>query len=207
VSRAATQAEADALAAALCRQFRAILLRKRDRIEMQIAGALFDLARLAGVDVPSSEDFARYATTLGPFIYLPDGLTPDQEIETVTHECQHVHQFWDGGEQTGIKGGTAFAWLYLTQPEARVRLEAEAYRAGMEVSVARGAPLPSLRDLALPLEQGYALGPGEILLGRQLLEVAATSAASGLVGTEAARAAIAWMRAHAPDLLAGTSGR
>jgi len=179
---------ADAFVSAMCTQFHARVVRKSQAVEMQFLGALFDIARVVGINVPAGHDFARYATTIGPMIYLPDGLTPEQTVEIVTHELQHVEQFW--------KGGFGFAWLYLVEGEARVTYEAEAYAAGLAVSLALGKPLPSLDDLALPLEGGYALAPEHVTLGRTLLEQQATSTALGIVTTKAGAAALQWLRSH-----------
>jgi hypothetical protein len=200
--KAATQQQADAFTRHMAQRFRCTVIRKQSAMEMQWLAAAFDVARRFNLPVPSGEDFLEHAaTTIAWLVYLPDGLTPDQQIETLTHECQHVSQFWTHG--LGLPGGPSFMWLYVVEPEARVRYEVEAYRTGLELGHARGAPLPDLDALAFPLEGGYALNAGHVQLGRDLLEVAATSAKLGLVSTEAARAAIDWLQAHAPDLLAG----
>lgn len=201
--KAATQQQADAFARFMSQRFRCTVVRKQSAMEMQVLATLFDIGRRFNLSVPAGEDFLeRAATTIAWLVYLPDGLSPDQQIETLTHECQHVHQFWAHG--LGLPGGPGFMWLYITAPEARVRYEVEAYRTALELGHARGAPLPDLDALAFPLEGGYALTAGDVQLGRDLLETAATSAKLGLVSTEAARAAIDWLREKAPDLVAGS---
>jgi hypothetical protein len=189
VTRAATAAEADAFTRAMATAFHARVVRKSMAIEMQVLAQVLQLAQVAD----AGEFLEQFATTLGPFIYLPDHLTPDATIATMAHECQHVAQFW--------RDGLGMAWLYLAEPEARVRYEAEGYRAGLEVAYARGAPLPPFAALAQPLEHGYALAPEHVALGRDLLEIAATSVLAGVVSTSAGHAALNWLRAHAPDLL------
>jgi hypothetical protein len=197
--KTATRAQAEAFMAHMATTFHARIVRRSDAIEITAIGAVLAGLRAFGVPLPSLEDFvSRYATTLGPLVYLPD-VEPDAMIELVTHECQHVHQFWHGG--AGLPGGLGLPWLYLTAPEARVRYEAEAYRAGLEVAWARTKALPTLDALAMPLEGGYALGAGDVQLGRDLLEIAATSVQAGVVSTPAGVAAVAWLKAHAPELL------
>lgn len=183
-----TQETADAFCSAMCSQFSARIARKSQAIEMKVVGTLFDLARLVGINVPAGHDFERFATTLGPMIYLPDGLTPEQTVEIVTHECQHVRQFWTRGFE--------FLWLYLVEPEARVRHEAEAYGAGLSVQHALTGTMPTLDDIVLPLEGGYSLAPEHVALGRLLLEQQATAIADGIVTTEAGSAALKWLRSH-----------
>jgi hypothetical protein len=199
----ATQDQADQFARAMAAKFHARIIRKDMAIEMQILAAGFDVLRAAGVQVPVGGDFLdHYATTLGPLVYMPSSLTPDQQIEVLTHELEHVRQFWVGDGQAALPNAFGMGWLYLTDGEARARFEAEAYRAALELAHARGAPVPSLDDLAYPLEGGYALDDGGRALARDLLEVAATSVAAGVVSTDAAREAIAWLRTNAPELLA-----
>lgn len=189
MSRPATADEAKYFAAHMTEHFHARIVRKNDAVEMQVVA---NVLQLAGV-VDAQEFLESFTTTIGPFIYLPDGMSPDSQIEVLVHECQHVHQWW-----TGLLG---MAWLYLSEPEARVRFEAEAYRAGLELAHARGVELPSFSQLAMPLEHGYALSQDHIDLGRDLLEVAATSIVAGVVATPAAKEAISWIRLHAPELL------
>lgn len=179
---------ADAFIRHLSRRVHARVIRKSMAIEMELVASALEVARSLGAEVPSAGDFLNnYATSVGPLVYLPDNLSPQDAVITFTHEAQHVIQFW--------RHGLDMFWLYLTEPEARVRYEAEAYRAGLEVATALGLPLPSLQDLAWPLEAGYALDEGAKKLGRQLLEVAATSVSSGIVSTEAGTMAVDYLRA------------
>ena len=195
MTRAATAAEAEAFKAHLARRFGARVVRKEDAVEMRMLGAALEAIRGAGVPLPRFEDFlSQYATTIGSLVYLPSGLAPDAEMELVVHELTHVTQ-WQ-------REHLRYAFLYLAEGEARARYEAEAFAAAMEFGYARTRTLPSLGALAMPLEGGYALDAGDVQLARDLLEGYATTAQAGLVSSEVAREAIAWMRANAPDLLA-----
>lgn len=200
----ATQAQADAFAMHMCAAFHARLIRKDMAIEMQVVAALFDALRAFGVQLPVGGDFLdHYATTLGPLIYMPPGFSPDQQIETLAHECQHVHQFWSGRPtQTGLPNAFGMGWLYLTEPEARVRYEVEAYRTGLEVAYGRTRAVPPLAQLAMPLEGGYALDDAAHQLAAALLERAATSVAAGVVSTAAGAEALRWLAQNTPELLA-----
>lgn len=193
--RSATAAEAEEFAREMARRHNARITTKDHAIEWQIVTGAIRAATLGAVDV--DELLEHYSTSIGPLIYLENGLSPDAVIEVVTHECEHVHQFWEGG--------LGFAWLYLTEPEARVAYEARAYAAGLEVRVARGGAIPPLDDLAMPLEGGaYMLSDAQQAFGRRLLEVRATQVAGGIVTSHAARTAIGVMRARMPHLLASS---
>ena len=178
----------------LCAQSRAILVRKGDVPGIAVVRAMFDALHALGVAVPSGADFDRCSHAIGPVAVIADDLSPAELLEAVTHECEHAKQFWRGEYVTGstvgatLDGGAAFAWLYLVEPEARVRFEARAYRAGLEVRHALGLPLPSADDLAAVLGRGYALDAAHVEYGRQLLASALTSVAAGLVTTESGAA-------------------
>lgn len=187
-------------------RFHARIVGKDNAVEMKILAAALDVAKTFGAGVPGGDDFLhRTATTIGPVIYLPDAFWADPAfaVEVVTHECQHVHQFWRGSgdgvsgpTDRDLPGGFGFAWLYLVEPEARVRYEVEAYHAGLEARViGLGEPMPvSIDALAMPLEGGYALGDDHVRLGRSLLESAATTVSHGVAMTAAGERSVEVLR-------------
>lgn len=186
----------------LCAQSRGWLVRKGDVPGIGVIRATFDALRALGVGVPSGAEFDRYSHALGPFVVLADEMGPEELLEAATHECEHVGQFWRGEYRKGstvgatLDGGVAFAWLYLVEPEARVRFEARAYRAGLEVRHALGLPLPSVDDLADTLARGYALDASHVAFGRVLLDSALSSVRAGVVTTESGAAMLALLRRH-----------
>lgn len=205
--KSATQEQADRFAEIMARKLSFTVIRKRSAFFSQWIAAGFDLARMFGAKVPSGADFLdRYATTIGPLVLMPDGMSPDVFIEVLTHEAEHVVQFFTlhPEKDLNLPGGTGMWWLYLTEPEARVQYEADPYSSQMELRVARGQPIPSPDEFTLPLEGGYALGPNEVRLAHEILERRATSVMHGTVTTPAGRAAIATLREIDPDLLAPT---
>lgn len=187
-------------------RFHARIVGKDNAVEMKILASALDVARTLGAQVPGGDDFLhRTATTIGPIVYMPDAFWADPPfaIGVIAHEMQHAHQFWRGTgdgvtSQTDrdLPGGFGFGWLYLIEPEARVRCEVEAYHAGLEASViGLGEPMPaSLDALAMPLEGGYALGPEHVRLGRELLESAATTVSHGVAMTEAGQRSVEVLR-------------
>jgi hypothetical protein len=198
-----TQAQVDRLKGHLSRRFFCTVIDKSAAIEMQYVSMAFDiLSRIPGVDaLPDGKTFLeRYSTTIGPMVYLASNLSPRDQLIVLAHEVQHVHQFWNGG--LGLPGGPGLWWLYLVEREARVRYEADAYATSLEVEYALTGALPSLDELAFPLEGGYALTEKELKLGRDLLNVSATSLANGLKGvTPVGLEVVEWLRRE--GLLAG----
>lgn len=203
--RSATADEARAFTTYMARLFGATIIYKDQSFAMPWLAAGFDLIRQFKPGLPSGDEFlGRFATTIGTLIYLPSGLTPDQTIEVVTHECEHVEQFVHGGAATGLAGGPGMWWLYLREPEAVVRYEVDAYRGGLEVQVARFGTLPSLESLVFPLEGNYGIeDAGHKQLARDLMEIAATSVIkTGRPSTKAGQAAVEFLRRTYPHLLA-----
>jgi len=163
-----------------------VLVRKGDVPGMGVVRGVFDALHAAGLAVPSGAEFDRYSHALGPFVVISDGLSPAELLAVVAHECEHVRQFWEGeyakGQTVGatLNGGAAFAWLYLVEPEARVRFEARAYRTTLEVLHMLDAPLPSIDELTDALARGYALDAAHVQFGRALLESALLSVRGGV---------------------------
>ena len=169
-----------------------VLVRKGDLPGMGVVRGVFDALHALGISVPAGAEFDRYSHAIGPFVVVADGLSPVELLAVVAHECEHVRQFWEGeytkGSTVGatLDGGATFAWLYLVEPEARVRFEARAYRAGCEALHMLGLPIPSIDELTDALARGYALDATHVQFGRELLESALLSVRSGVYTTTAA---------------------
>ena len=169
-----------------------VLVRKGDLPGMGVVRGVFDALHALGISVPAGAEFDRYSHAIGPFAVIADGLSPADLLCVVTHECEHVRQFWEGEYRKGstvgatLDGGATFAWLYLVEPEARVRFEARAYRAGCEALHMLGLPIPSIDELTDALARGYALDATHVQFGRELLESALLSVRSGVYTTTAA---------------------
>lgn len=187
----ATQLEADAFISLMARHFSAHVVRPHDAA-MNLIQIILDLAVQKKVDI--EKFMLRHPVSIGPFVYLPDGLSPDDQIYAMTHECEHVHQF-----QADKLG---FTWLYLSKAEVRTHYECDAYGAEYELRYARTKILPPLEQLVWPLEVPmYLLGQDEIEFGKRLFASKATSIASGVFTSYAGRAAIKILKEHNPRLL------
>lgn len=183
------------VAAAVVRELisvsRGVLVRKGDVPGMAIVRGVFDTLHALGLSVPTGAEIDRYSHAIGPFVVIAEGLSPVEFLAVVAHECTHVDQFWNGeyrkGQTVGktLDGGATFAWLYLVEPEARVRFEVRAYRTTLEVLHMLGAPLPTLDALTEALARGYLLDAAHVQFGRELLESALASVRGGVYSTTA----------------------
>jgi len=135
------------------------------------------------------------ALTLGPLVWMRDGLSPDEQIEAITHECSFLDRFWDSPLQ--------MAWLYASNGEARARYAAQAMAALLEVTYARKKQLPSFQECVERMKRGHFLDSDNVLFAADLLESAVTSIAGGSVGlTRPGDVAVRYLRVNAPELLA-----
>lgn len=172
----------------------AFVVRRTQAVEMQVIAGVLDAIRpIAGSRVPSGNDWMRFATAIGPKIYMPDGLTLKQWVEILTHELEHVSQFWRGEFPEGSVGeralpnGIGMMFLYLTQDIARVRYECRAYAAGAEALSVLREPLPSLHEVVAPLEGGYLLGKEAQTLASSIMDANLNSIDAGTLTTTAGR--------------------
>lgn len=190
---AATQQQAEAFLAFMAQHFGARIVRRKDAPEyalikqgleaIGIGGSLLDTV-LAGRSI-----------TLGNLVYLDDSLSADDIFECCTHECQHI-------VQENHNGFLKNAWRYIAYTELRVALEVDAYAAGASVTYARWKTLPPVDEMSARMGHGYFLSGKDLALAKDLFEQRVTSIAAGVVDTESAKAAIDWLRTHAPELLA-----
>mgnify|MGYP001474352891 CR=1 FL=1 len=179
-----------------------VLVRKGDVPGMGVVRGVFDALHATGLPVPSGAELDRYSHAIGPLVVIADDLRGAELLSVVTHECEHVRQFWEGEYRKGstvgatLDGGATFAWLYLVEPEARVRFESRAYRTTLEVLHMLGAPLPSIGALADALARGYALDAEHVAFGRSLLESALLSVRGGVYSTTAGVRCEAILKRH-----------
>lgn len=183
----------------MCQHFNTKIEPKETSEIMKATALGMDLARMFGVGgLASGEDFlTRFTTTLGGTIYMPPKVREDpfQFMEVLTHECQHVAQFH--------KRGFDFSWLYLTEPEVRVKEEADAYAGGISVTawLLEGFDPNWYTDsVAESLVNSYHVAPQDADLAKQVLKSHFVSVKHGVRMSEAARVAVEWLQAHYPQL-------
>ncbi len=174
------------------------LINRESSYEMGLIARLFDFLHELGMPLPTREEFLNgFATTLGPMVYMPSSWDPETKLLTLVHEAEHVRQ-WATGEfedEEGIAGHFDMAFLYLTNGQARVRLEERAARAAGEFQhamVSSGRPrLPSIEEATRFLEASYALGPDDLQFAKDLATHWLTEVGYGLYDTTAGIEAIA----------------
>jgi AcrR family transcriptional regulator len=182
----------------MCGKFGARVINKETSVEMRGVAMGMDIGKFFGADgLASGHDFMEhFTTTLGTNIYMPAAHRADPVVfmEILTHELQHVIQF---GESR-----IAFAWLYLKEPEARVKYEVDAYAAGLAVAQWLTGELPadSAESIAARLTAGYALRPEDAALAVSMLKSHMASLKSGVVMAASAREAIKYLEATEPAL-------
>jgi len=139
----------------------------KDQPEMRVLGDLLSVvAEIRGFRLNVTDFLAEFATTIGPFIYEPSDLSPDERISVIAgHEVEHVHQFW--------RDNLSFLWGYVTRGEARAKFEADAYVAGFEVNYARFGELPPLAEMRQHVRGAYLLSVEEEAFAQRIYEVRA----------------------------------
>lgn len=179
-------------------KFGARVLPKEYSFEMQGIAMGMGIGKIFGASgLATPSDFMAYfTTTLGTNIYMSKAHRDDPLlfIEILTHECQHVLQF----NESNIE----FAWLYLAEPEARVRCEADAYAAGLAVTQWLTGELPadSVESIVGRLTSSYALRPEDADLATDMLRSHMASLKSGIVMSRSAREAIKYLKVNEPTL-------
>ena len=163
---------------------------KGDRAVMRGVAAVFGVAAMLGANVPSSDEFlTRFATTLGPVVFLPRGM-PRGKRRTllVLHEIGHGAQFWEAP--------LFFPRAYLQSGERRAGYEAGAERGRIEGAWLLYGELPTAEGIDAFMVHGYACDAPDVTLAQQLLDAAATAAASGHVSSPVGLAVRDWMLAR-----------
>lgn len=170
----------------LCDRFKARITEKGDSAIMRGVGAAFGVASMLGVNVPTSDEFLnRYATTLGPVVFLPTGL-PKGKRRTllVLHELGHVVPFWEAP--------LFYPRAYLQSGEFRGTVESQAERGRVEGAFLLFGELPTADGIHGFMQHGYACDAPDITLAQQLLDAAATATASGVVSSPVGLAVRDW---------------
>jgi hypothetical protein len=178
------------LEAFLCRRFKARVVVKGDSAVMRVIAETFGVAAMLGANVPSSEEFLTgFATTLGPVVFLPGGVTdPKRRIGLVLHEAGHVQAFWHEP--------LFMPRAYLQSGEKRATYEAAAERGRFEGMHQLYGELPTADRVNTFLAHGYACAAPDVTLAQQLLDEAGTAAASGVLSSPVGLAVAEWKRAR-----------
>jgi len=176
------------LEAYLCRRFKVQVTEKGDSAIMRGVAAVFGVASMLGVNVPTSDEFlTRFATTLGPVVFLPTGLAKGKRRTLLLlHEIGHGAGFWEEP--------LFYPRAYLQSGEKRAAYEAQAERGRIEGAWLLYGELPSADQVHAFMQHGYACAAPDVTLAQQLVDIAATAADSGVVSSPVGLAVRDWLR-------------
>lgn len=219
---------ANALELALCTHFDAEVITKEDSaLHLTIAEAFdaaqgardkaAELASFISFDVPKlglptgAEYLSHYGTTIGSTVALPRSWrSPERSITRLVvlpHEVGHVDQHRRGVDAGWWPRKVSHSVLYLCSvatddaAEYLGHVEADQYATSEAVSRWLGAALRPLAEIVDELRRHYALRPAGAAVAEATLQTHyATMDDGGIPNVRAARVALAWLDAHAPDL-------
>lgn len=174
----------------LCKRFRATVQVKGDSAIMRAVALVFGFAAFFGLNLPTAEEFLkRFATTLGPVIFLPVGLTdPKRRALLLLHEFGHVAGFWEEP--------LFYPRAYVQSGEKRAGFEALSERGRIEGAWLLYGELPTAEHVHAFMEHGYAVAAADSGLAQQLVDAAATAASSGHISSPVGLAVRDWMQAR-----------
>lgn len=155
------------------------------------------------IGIVEGDAFMRdFATTIGVDIFVPfevgvasDGWTLWDQLCVCVHEHQHVAQY--------LADPGSYLVEYVTRPDRRAHLEADAYATQLELDWLAGRT-PRAKDIdAIGAHlASYALSQDDIAAARrELVTVARSLTRAGAVTREATREAARWLDEHAPGVL------
>ncbi|MDB4929443.1 MAG: hypothetical protein JWM10_1927 [Myxococcaceae bacterium] len=170
----------------LCDRFKARVTEKGDSVVMRGVAAAFGVAAMLGANVPTSDEFlTRFATTLGPVVFLPTGLPKGKRrLLLVLHEIGHAVAFWHEP--------LFMPRAYVQSGEKRADYESGAERGRIEGAFLLFGELPTAEGIHGFMQHGYACDAPDITLAQQLLDIAATATASGVISSPVGLAVRDW---------------
>lgn len=189
----------------LCRKHSLLLTYKRG-LAWSLVGVGFDIAKLAGAQIPSGEQFLTGFASVVPLpfaavVMLPDAdLSPSDQTELLAHEAEH-------GDQGAADFG--FCGKYIAHREYRAgTAEAPAYAVSYALRWARTGELPeSLAALPSALVWGYDLKEPDVQLASEVLEQRVTEIKHGIIRSAVAREVLTLLARKQPDALHSESLR
>lgn len=176
------------LEAFLLRRFRAVVQVKGDLAVLRVVAMVFGVLALLGLNLPTADEFlTRFATTLGPVIFLPTGERPrKQRLLLLLHELGHVAAFWHEP--------LFFPRAYVESGERRAGYEALSERGRIEGAWLLYGELPSAEHVHGFMRHGYAVDAPDVTLAQQLVDIAATASDSGVISSPVGLAVREWVR-------------
>lgn len=197
-----TPEQVRAFYAHMTQRFAATVKPKATAIEMQAAAQALGVLK-AFMQVPDPETFMRhYVTTLGSTVYAPfePGVAQEagnwhlwNQISVLTHELVHV-------EQRRRAATFAHELDYLTSSGRRATIEAEAYRANLELHFWRYGVIDNQPSEYAEYLRAYGCTDQDIAVVRSYLRASAPTIRKGGRIGHVAKVAIDWLEANAPQI-------
>lgn len=169
----------------------------KEFVGYKVGAGVFDVLRLAGADVPSSDQLTKlYWQTTGPIVWAgTQPLAVPDELEAWFHEMTHAKQWWADMLRMPI-------W-YVQHAEMRgARYESEAFGQGLAIRIAVTGEIPVAKEaVRARYEHGYWMDQGSILVTTAILEGTLTSIAKGIIPPGIARSGIRKLYRENPGYL------
>jgi hypothetical protein len=175
-----------------------------------------NLATYIHMDVPElglptgTEYLSRFGTTIGERVALPKAWRADDYAENrfdiLTHEFCHVTQYHRGVDAGWWPKVVSHSVLYLTAAlkddasEYLGHVEGDAAGAGAAIDKWMGRPLRAIPGLVQTFRRSYAIRPAGAVVAEQTLRTHYRALeVGGQPNVKAARVALEWLRANAPE--------
>lgn len=162
---------------------------------------VIDAIRMFAPNMPKGDEWLEsWSFTFANKVMIAKIDDPLARACTLAHECQHSLQWHKRTPQADVPEHFHMQWLYLVEPEARVRLEVEAYRAGFELEHFLTDNLRSSSEVETILEGGYMISRELGEFAHRLYAPSEVAMSQGIYSTEVARESIRFFREQT-DLL------
>jgi hypothetical protein len=182
-------------------EYHSKVVAKNDSDFMELAGGVLELLK-----IQDKQTFmTRFTTTIGRTVYIPFEIGVENayydlwgQIRVCVHEHEHIVQ----GDRDGW---IVFDGKYVASTTSRATYEAEAYGCDMEMEFWHRGPTFDLVQFGNDRAEGlrnYGCPAAAIEMAKQILTIRAGIVSQGVVETNSAQRAIAWLEKNRPELKA-----
>lgn len=193
-----TQQQVKGLWDAMQKQYNTTTYSKQASPEMQIISQILDVLGISDKETFITE----FTTTLGRNIYTPFEIgIPDPNHDLLyqliicAHEHQHVVQY------ERPYGGLDFALKYLKDTTWRTAFEAEAYRVSITLHYWISGKMPDPQPYVRMVAEAYGIEKTDQDFMSEYLRLSLPTIKAKGIPDEAAKFAIQWLQANAPEIL------
>lgn len=175
--------------------FKLYVVDRNDVPELDKIAFVIDAIRMFRPNMPSGKEWlANWSFAFADRLFIAEKSDPIVRASILAHEAQHGVQWHRTTPQADVPHHLHMWWLYVVEPEARIRLEVEALRAGNEVYSALTGTVDPATDAKKILEGGYVITPELGDFSEQLYRPAELAISQGLYSTEIGIATVSHLR-------------